>query len=69
MQAVNTSTAAANLTNEMVGAYGAVREDLTRAFNTAHQANFAAEANRVKTQRQAELTRSTLIGASAALEA
>jgi hypothetical protein len=48
MQAVNTSTAAANFTNEMAVAYVAMREELTRAFNAAQQANSAAEANRLE---------------------
>jgi hypothetical protein len=69
MQAVNTSTAAANLTNEMAGAYVAMREVLTRAINAAQQANSAAEANRLETQRQAELSRTALAEATAALAA
>jgi hypothetical protein len=50
MQAVNTSTAAANLTNEMAGAYVSMRQELTNAFNTAQQANADVETARMETQ-------------------
>jgi hypothetical protein len=69
MQAVNTSTAAANLTNEMAGAYVTMREELTSAFNAAQQANSAAEANQLETQCEAELSRTALAEATAALAA
>ena len=53
----------------MAGAYVAMREELTNAFNAAQQANAAAETNRLETQRQAELSRTALTEATAALAA
>ncbi len=57
-QAVKTLTTAANLTNEMAGAYVSIRQELTNAFNAAQQANADAETSSLETQRQlAQATR------------
>ena len=64
-QAVNTSTTAASLTNEMAGAYVSMRQELTNAFNAAQQANADAETSRLETQRQLAQATAALADATA----